>query len=43
MVATGMKTALNCGNMSLAWRQWKHRPIVDHIMSLILVHVATKL
>jgi hypothetical protein len=30
MVTTGTKHALNCGNMTLAWREWKHRPLLDH-------------
>jgi hypothetical protein len=30
MVTTGTKYALACSNMSLAWREWKHHPILDH-------------
>jgi hypothetical protein len=30
MVTTGTKHALNCGNMTLAWEEWKHRPLLDH-------------
>ncbi len=30
MVTTGTKHALATGNMTLAWREWKHRPIADH-------------
>jgi hypothetical protein len=30
MVTTGTKAALNCGSMELAWRKWKHHPLVDH-------------
>jgi hypothetical protein len=26
MVTTGTKHALNCGNMMLAWQEWKRRP-----------------
>jgi hypothetical protein len=29
MVSTGTKAALTCGGMELAWREWKHRPIID--------------
>ena len=29
MVTTGMKAALNCGGMELAWREWKRRPVID--------------
>jgi hypothetical protein len=31
MVTNGTKHALNCGNMMLAWREWKHRPLLDHM------------
>jgi hypothetical protein len=30
MVTTGTKHALATGNMTLAWRKWKRRPIADH-------------
>jgi hypothetical protein len=30
MVTTGTKNALNCGNMTLAWQEWKHQPLLDH-------------
>ena len=30
MITTGTKHALACGNMTLAWRKWKHHPIIDH-------------
>jgi hypothetical protein len=30
MITTGTKHALACGNMTLAWREWKHHPIIDH-------------
>ncbi len=30
MVTTGTKHALACGNMMLAWREWKDCPILDH-------------
>jgi hypothetical protein len=30
MVTTGTKHALNCGDMTLAWQEWKHRPLPDH-------------
>jgi hypothetical protein len=30
MVTTGTKHALTCGNMTLVWREWMSRPIVDH-------------
>ncbi len=31
MVMTGTKHALNCGNMILAWQEWKHHPLLDHM------------
>jgi hypothetical protein len=31
MVMTGTKHALKCGNMMLAWREWKRRPLHDHM------------
>jgi hypothetical protein len=31
MVTTGTKHALTTGNMTLAWREWKRRPIAEHI------------
>ncbi len=30
MVTTGMKAALNCGGMELAWREWKCFPLDNH-------------
>jgi hypothetical protein len=30
MVTTGTKHALATGNMTLAWREWKHCPIANH-------------
>jgi hypothetical protein len=30
MVMTGTKHALICGNMMLAWQEWKHCPLLDH-------------
>jgi hypothetical protein len=30
MVTTGTKHALNCGNMMLAWQEWKRCPLLDH-------------
>jgi hypothetical protein len=30
MVTTGTKHALACGNMTLAWREWKLCPPIDH-------------
>jgi hypothetical protein len=30
MVTTGTKHALNCGNMTLAWQEWKHCPLLNH-------------
>jgi hypothetical protein len=30
MVTTGTKHALNCGNMTLMWREWKSCPLLDH-------------
>jgi hypothetical protein len=30
MVMTGTKHALNCGNMMLAWGEWKRPPLLDH-------------
>jgi hypothetical protein len=30
MMMTGIKHALNCGNMTLAWCEWKRRPLLDH-------------
>ena len=30
MVTTGTKHALNCGNMMLAWQEWKHHHLLDH-------------
>jgi hypothetical protein len=30
MVMTGTKHALNCGNMALAWQEWKRHPLLDH-------------
>jgi hypothetical protein len=30
MVTTGTKHALNCGNMTLTWREWKCHPLLDH-------------
>jgi hypothetical protein len=31
MVTTGTKHALNCGNMTLAWQEWKRHPLIDHM------------
>jgi hypothetical protein len=36
MVITGTKTALNCGNMNLAWREWKCRPRQALVLGLSL-------
>jgi hypothetical protein len=30
MIITGTKHTLACGNMTLAWREWKHRRLLDH-------------
>jgi len=30
MVTTGTKHALATGNMTLAWREWRRRPVADH-------------
>jgi hypothetical protein len=30
MVTTGTKHALNCGNMTFAWQEWKRCPLLDH-------------
>jgi hypothetical protein len=30
MITTGTKHALACGNMTLAWREWKCYPVIDH-------------
>jgi hypothetical protein len=30
MVTTGTKHALACGNMTMAWREWNHRAIINH-------------
>ena len=30
MVTTGTKAALQCGGMTLAWREWQRRPSNDH-------------
>jgi hypothetical protein len=30
MLTTGTKHALNCGNMMLAWQEWKPCPLLDH-------------
>jgi hypothetical protein len=29
MVTTGTKHALNCGNMTHTWQEWKHRPLPE--------------
>jgi hypothetical protein len=29
IMMTGAKHALNCGNMMLAWREWKRGPLLD--------------
>ncbi len=31
MVTTGTKHALNCGNVTLAWQEWKRCPLLDHM------------
>jgi hypothetical protein len=31
MVTTSTKHALNCGNMTLAWQEWKRCPLLDHM------------
>jgi hypothetical protein len=31
MVMTGTKHALNCGNMTLTWQEWKRCPLLDHM------------
>jgi hypothetical protein len=30
MATTGTKHALNCGNMTLTWQEWKRHPLLDH-------------
>ncbi len=30
MVMTRTKHALNCGNMMLAWQEWKRHPLPEH-------------
>jgi hypothetical protein len=30
MVTTGTKHALNCENMTIAWQEWKHCPLLEH-------------
>jgi hypothetical protein len=30
MITTGTKHALACGNMTLAWHEWKRCPLPDH-------------
>jgi hypothetical protein len=31
MVTPSTKHTLNCGNMTLAWQEWKRRPLLDHM------------
>jgi hypothetical protein len=38
MVTTGTKAALNCGGMELAWRKWKHGPLVNHMWNNWKLH-----
>ncbi len=38
MVTTGTKAALNCGSMELAWREWKHCPLVDQMWNNWKLH-----
>jgi hypothetical protein len=33
MVTTGTKHALSCGNMTFAWQEWKHRPLLHHTLN----------
>jgi hypothetical protein len=30
MITTGTKHAMACSNMTLAWREWKRCPIINH-------------
>jgi hypothetical protein len=38
MVTTGTKHALVCGNMTLAWHEWKHHPILNHTWPNLKAH-----
>ena len=38
MVTTGTKHALATGNMTLAWREWRRRPVADHTWHLWKTH-----
>jgi hypothetical protein len=38
MVTTGTKATLNCGGMELAWREWKHCPLVDQAWNNLKLH-----
>jgi hypothetical protein len=38
MVMTGTKNALNCGNMMLAWQEWKCHPLLDHTSNNWKIH-----
>ena len=41
MITTGTKHALACSNMTLAWREWKRHPIIDHTWPNWMAHWTT--
>ena len=38
MVTTGSKHAISSGNMMLNWREWKHRPAIEHTWAIWKLH-----